>query len=91
MYVISITKNCHFLVMMMNEKNVFEKILEILKKVCILKNFSEDYAVGEFLGAGHFAKVHLVTNKITKQKFAAKILSKTTENFNKEKVLYTII
>ena len=63
----------------------FKALFEILKKFCVLSNFSDDFEMLGFLGKGHFAEVHSVEKISTKKKFAAKFFKKGSE-FEKHSV-----
>lgn len=86
----------HFLLFMKNKFNWvisvetnenFITLHEILKKFCVLSNFSTEYETLQFLGKGHFAEVYSVLNVSTRKKFAAKIMQKTSEKFKKNSVI----
>lgn len=59
-----------------DDEPTLRKWYEILGKFCVYSNFRSDYDISTLLGKGNFAKVYLVENKETKQKFAAKIFDK---------------
>ena len=71
----------------LEDQNTFNKLLEILKKLCVLINFSSDYEISGFLGKGHFAEVYSVKRRETEKLFAAKIFKKQSDIFQKGKVI----
>ena len=68
--------------------NVYENLIMILKKFCILEDFSKKYDLLDFIGSGYFASVYLAKNRETNQKFAAKIIKKNDEAFKANQVKY---
>ena len=85
----------HYLTFMKNKFNLmvyvekeedFAELFTILKKYCILSNFSSTYEILEFLGKGHFAEVYSVVNISNKKKFAAKLIETECESFKNNSV-----
>jgi serine/threonine protein kinase len=74
-------------VFFLNDGQTFAKLINILKKYCILQKFNANYEILEFLGSGHFAEVFSVKNKNNNQLFAAKIFQKSSEKIAKNQVL----
>ena len=74
-----------------DQKPKFFQLLQILRKYCVLTDFSKNYEIVKFLGQGHFAEVYSVENFETKQKFAAKIFKKNSEVFSKSSVKNLIV
>ena len=62
-------------------QQTFKALSEILKKFCVLSNFSSDFKILNLLGKGHFAEVYSVENIWTRKIFAAKFLEKRSEKF----------
>lgn len=69
-----------------NEWQKFIKIMNILKKYCILHNFYKKYEVKDFLGSGHFADVYSVKKNSEEKLYAAKIIQTNVQAFQKNKV-----
>jgi len=47
-----------------------------MKKVAILSKLDSDYAIGELLGKGNYAKVHLATKYADNKEYAIKSMAK---------------
>ena len=87
-YYITFKKNQRQKTFFVKDGITFAKLLTILKKYCILRNFNENYEILEFLGSGQFAEVYSTRNKNNDQIFAAKIFQKNSSKFSKNKVLF---
>ena len=59
------------------DKEFVEKWIEALKDSVILVDLKEDYLIGQMIGKGNFAKVHLCKRKVDDQTFALKSVEKT--------------
>lgn len=59
-----------------DDKKAFQDWKSALRRVCILTNFHEMYSVFKIIGKGGFSRVYLAENKVTKEQFAVKALSK---------------
>ena len=68
----------------------FLKLIQVLKKLCVLTNFSIDYEIFDMLGKGHFAEVYSVKNKVNQQFYAAKIFNKESDVIKKNIVILLI-
>ena len=77
----------NYLTFASNDPKIYSEFVLALKNFCVLENFTQNYELLQFLGAGHFADVYLAKNKITDQLFAAKIIKKKDEKFIHNKVL----
>ena len=84
---ITLQKMENYLTLASNDPNIYSEFVLALKNFCVLENFTQNYELLQFLGAGHFADVYLAKNKITDQLFAAKIIKKKDEKFIHNKVL----
>lgn len=88
-FIVFLTKRDFIIEFATASQKVFEDIWAILKKKCILGNFSDDYECEELLGSGHFSTVYAAKRKSKNLiKFAAKFISKKTSKFKKEKVCF---
>ena len=67
-------------------QQTFKALFEILKKLCVLSNFSSDFKILELLGKGHFATVYSVENVWNQKIFAAKFLEKRSDKFKNHSV-----
>jgi len=72
----SVTKNGQTYDFYSEESQVIEDWVTILKKVCILTNFHDEYKALKMIGRGSFAKVYLVETKTTGKAFAVKAFTK---------------
>lgn len=73
------------------DASAFQSFFDALKKSCVLGNFYGAYEVVRLLGKGHFASVYLVKSKESSELFAAKIISKRSENFAVNKAGFLLI
>lgn len=70
-----------------NDETLFQTFCFILKKFCILPDFDEEYEILNELGAGYFAKVYKVQNKLSNQIFAAKVFIKNDKLIRNKVIL----
>ena len=90
LFLITLQKDENYFVIGTHDAMVFKRFLEALKKFCVLDNFSHDYLISESLGIGHFASVYLANHKKSGEKFAAKVIKKNGDEFQKNKVIIFI-
>ena len=60
-----------------HNKQFIQQWIEALKDAVILIDLKEDYLIGQMIGKGNFAKVHLCKRKADDQTFALKSVEKT--------------
>ena len=77
---IRLIKNMIFTDLWTKDASVFREWEKHLSKIMVLANFHEKYNTIRLIGKGSFAKVYMIEDKITKEKFALKA-------FNKERIL----
>jgi len=58
------------------QKQVAEDWIEVLKEICVLSTFHDDYKALKMIGRGSFAKVYLVESKATGKMYAVKAFTK---------------
>jgi len=75
-YGFSVTKNESTFEFYSNEKQVIEDWVEVLKEICVLSTFHDDYKALKMIGRGSFAKVYLVESKATGKMYAVKAFTK---------------
>lgn len=83
---ITLQKTENFLIFASNNLKIYSEFCQILKKFCILEQFTQKYELVKFLGSGFFAEVHLAKVRATNELFAAKIIKKTDKKFIHNKV-----
>lgn len=90
-FLITLEKEEYYFVIGTPDILLFKGLKEALKKCCVLEGFYQDYHILEKLGSGHFASVYLVKHKETGEKFAAKIINKNSDEFQKIMVINFLI
>lgn len=60
-----------------HSKQFIQQWIEALKDSVILIDLKEDYLIGQMIGKGNFAKVHLCKRKADDATFALKSVEKT--------------
>ena len=73
------------------DRNIFNELFKMIRKYCVLTNFSQIYDTLGFLGKGHFAEVFGAQKKNSKKRFAVKMFKKDGDSFQKNKVNHTFI
>lgn len=85
-YFITLDKNSHKWTFFLEDKDLFERTVEILRKYCFLFTFSENYEKLQVVGKGSFSTVFAVKNKMNNQLFAGKFFNKKSPNYETHKV-----
>lgn len=85
-YVVSLERNGNNWVFFVDNQKIYFNLVEILRKYCVLSDFSSDFETNQILGKGHFAEVFSVREKKTQKCFAAKIIKKEGDGYEKSKV-----
>jgi calcium/calmodulin-dependent protein kinase I len=71
--ILRFTKNCCSEEFLVKSQETLAKIQPHLRRLAINKDFETRFEVNKWLGQGNFGEVHMVTNKVRKERFAAKI------------------
>ena len=85
-FYITLQKSDNYLTFASCDQKIYRDLIQALRKFCILEDFVQNYEMLDHLGSGHFSNVYLAKNKITNQFFAAKVINKTEEKFQHDKV-----
>lgn len=102
-YIFRLSKFGKYHEFFIKDKNLYEKLLQILRLYCISSDFDAHYKIGEKIGYGHFAKVfqyeflkviffkkvYRVIKKDCNAVFAAKVIEKN-QKLQDQKVLLFI-
>ena len=75
-YILRLIKKSDWFEFYTTKESAFETWKEALSKYCIQEEFSSKFKVLEVLGKGAYGTVHLVENKKTLERFAAKAFEK---------------
>ncbi len=85
----SLTKNGKIFEFTSKNEAEIKNWFNLLKGICVLVTFHDDYKALKMIGKGSFAKVYLVESNTTGKQFAAKAFTKETlvaSNKNNAKV-----
>jgi len=76
LYKIRLSKNTHFTEISILEKDSFNLITTVLRKVSILATFHDDYEIIGDIDRSRIGSVFRAISKLTSQKFAVKVINK---------------
>ena len=76
-YYLKFSKIGSYEILFHKDKKIIKKWYNLLKKYCILLNFSRKYKILSKLGTGNFGRVYLVEKIKSKIKYAVKVIKKS--------------